>query len=163
MKRKFNVGDIIVGNDSSTRYTYTSKDMNFEGKVIANCSCGDIRVEILKCRDEYEVGNIFEVKESCFDLKKQLIGTNKKGRANLELDVLINNETTKVVFNDKVGVARKKDEDSCDYRLGIILATMRALEVDEDVIQKTIDVWFNENPLKDFTTKELLDEISERI
>ena len=163
MKRKFNVGDIIVGNDSSTRYAYTSKEMGFEGEVLENCSCGDIRVKILKCRDEYEIGNIYEVSESCFDRKRQVISINKKGRANLELDVLINNGTTKVVFNDKVGVARKKDEDSCDYRLGIILATMRALEVDEDVIQKTIDVWFNENPLKDFTTKELLDEISERI
>lgn len=163
MKRKFNVGDIIVGNDSSMRYAYTSKEMGFEGAVVANCSYGNIKVKILKCRDEYEIGNIYEVKESCFDLKKQLIGTNKKGRANLELDVLINNGTTKVVFNDKVGVARKKDEDSCDYRLGIILATMRALEVDEEMVQKIIDAWFNENSLKDFTTKELLDEISERI
>ena len=163
MKRKFNVGDIIVGNDSSMRYAYTSKEMGFEGEVVANCSCGDIKVKILKCRDEYEIGNIYEVKERCFDLKKQFISTNKKGRANLELDVLINNGTTKVVFNDKVGVARKKDEDSCDYRLGIVLATMRALEVDEEMVQKIIDAWFNENPLKDFTTKELLDEISERI
>lgn len=137
--------------------------MGFEGEVLENCSCGDIRVKILKCRDEYEIGNIYEVSESCFDRKRQVISINKKGRANLELDVLINNGTTKVVFNDKVGVARKKDEDSCDYRLGIILATMRALEVDEEVIQKTIDAWFNENPLKDFTTRELLNEISERI
>ncbi|WP_415276540.1 hypothetical protein [Clostridium perfringens] len=163
MKRKFNVGDIIVGNDSSTRYAYTSKEMGFEGEVLENCSCGDIRVKILKCRDEYEIGNIYEVSESCFDRKRQVISINKKGRANLELDVLINNGTTKVVFNDKVGVARKKDEDSCDYRLGIILATMRALEVDEEVIQKTIDAWFNENPLKDFTIEELLDEIRERV
>jgi hypothetical protein len=163
MKRKFSVGDIIVGNDSSIRYAYTSKDMGFEGRVLENCSCGDIRVKILKCRDEYEIGNIYEVSESCFDRKRQVISINKKGRANLELDVLINNGTTKVVLNDKVGVARKKDEDSCDYRLGIILATMRALEVDEEVIQKTIDAWFNENPLKDFTTRELLNEISERI
>ena len=163
MKRKFNVGDIVVGNDSSERYAYTCKAMDFEGRVIENCPRGEIRVEILKCRDGYEIGNIYSVKESCFDLKKKMITINKKGRANLELDVLINNETTKVVFNDKVGVARKKDEDDCDYRLGIVLATMRALEVDEEVIQKIIDIWFNENPLKDFTTKELLDEISERI
>ena len=65
---KFKVGDIVVGNAEGDRmYSVTTSRMT-RGKVTELCGNDKIQVKVLKHKDGYSVGTVFDVSERCFDL-----------------------------------------------------------------------------------------------
>lgn len=74
-----------------------------------------------------------------------------------------------VKFGDnktKIAYAQKTAEDDYNFEIGAIIATMRGLNMDRQVVNRVIDALYDDgkkNPLDALTTKELLDELCKRM
>lgn len=71
---------------------------------------------------------------------------------------------TVATHNGKIGMAFRSRHDKEDRKIGILIATMRALGFKKKTVDRVVDVLFDDiKELKDYTTEELLKEISNRI
>lgn len=76
------------------------------------------------------------------------------------MGILLQGDTTTVTYNGKTGIAKRSSKDIPNTKIGIIVATMRALQFPKDQINKVIDVLFDqavtkEDILNDLTLQDL--------
>lgn len=71
---------------------------------------------------------------------------------------------TVATHNGKIGMAFRSRHDKEDRKVGILIATMRALGFKKKTVDKVIDILFDDiKELKDYSTEELLKEIIDRV
>lgn len=66
----------------------------------------------------------------------------------------------------RIAYAQKTAGDDYNFQIGAIIATMRGLDMDKQVVNRVIDALYDDgkkNPLDALTTKELLDELCKRM
>lgn len=81
-----------------------------------------------------------------------------------EIDVIIKNDSTKVVIGNKVGASKCKEEDSFNEAYGIILAVAGAYGLSKEKREALVDALYDDvKTLEDYDTLELIEEIKERI
>ena len=81
-----------------------------------------------------------------------------------EIKLEFKGKSTKASFNGKTGRAVRSVEDKEDRKVGVLIATMRAVGFDEDMVNKVVDVLFDDvKGLKDYTLEELLKEVANRL
>ena len=68
---KFRIGDIVVGNEMSNRYSVTSKPKNFLGEVIKIYDEIRMDVKVLESDLLGNEGKSYTVEMDCFDLKER--------------------------------------------------------------------------------------------
>ena len=71
------------------------------------------------------------------------------------IGILFDGDTTTVTYNGMTGTAKRSLEDVPSTRIGIIVATMRALQFPKDQINKVIDVLFDQTDAKEDILNEL--------
>lgn len=102
-----------------------------------------------------------------FDSKVKLIGKEKKRKEVKDIKIIFDGNETIAIVDDAVGRARKNKEDFQDDNIGMIVSLMRAFKMDKEDIDNVIDVLFDGMPetreLKDYSNKELIEEIQRRM
>ena len=85
----------------------------------------------------------------------------------IDINIIIKGDETIAVIDDKAGKARRNKSDAIDDRIGIVIATMRALRFKKEEVEGVIDVLFDDLPktkeLKDYSSKELMRELNKRL
>lgn len=101
------------------------------------------------------------------DIEFELLEKAKPRKEIKDVNIIIKGDETIAVIDDKSGKARRNKSDEADDRIGIIIATMRALRFDKKEVEGVIDVLFDDLPktkeLKDYSSKELMRELNRRI
>lgn len=152
----YNIGNLLDYEDArkfdiglwSTYIGYSNKKIKF-GLIKEMHTCDNDK-------------NITFVKFEDFDFsskpkKRDIVGN---------IHYKIKNNETFVTVNKNTGKAKKNPIDSNDNNIGILIATARALKIDENKIQGIIDTLFEtkkEKTIKDFSNNELLDELRIRL
>lgn len=81
-----------------------------------------------------------------------------------EIKLEYQGRSTKATFNGKTGRAYRSEEDVEDRKVGVLIATMKALGFDEKMVEKVVDVIFDDvKELEDYTLEELLKEVASRL
>lgn len=81
-----------------------------------------------------------------------------------EIDVIIKNDSTKVVVGDKVGASKCKEEDSFNEAYGIILAVAKAYGLSNEKREALVDALYDDvKTLEDYDTLEIIDELKSRV
>ena len=65
------------------------------------------------------------------------------------IGILFDNNITTVTYNGQIGIAKRNSNDIPNTGIGIIIATMRALQFPKFQIDKVIDVLFNQTQTKE--------------
>ena len=101
------------------------------------------------------------------DIEFELLEKAKPRKEIKEINIIIKGDETVAVIDDKSGKARRNKSDAIDDRIGIIVATMRALRFKREEVEGVIDVLFDDLPktkeLKDYSNKELMKELNKRL
>lgn len=120
------------------------------------CSADGIKVEF-KDRTIWNIGR---------DIEFELLEKAKPRKEIKEINIIIKGDETIAVIDDKSGKAKRNKSDEADDRIGIIIATMRALRFKKEEVEGVIDVLFDDLPkakeLKDYSSKELIKELNKR-
>ena len=160
--KRFKKGDIICGNNSSNTYSITSKNNEFVGEVIKYLDQEIIQVKLISCNNNPRGSKIFGVRERCFELLPEIKDIKK--RKHIPIDIIVEGDTIKSIYDNNIGTAKKNPIDSFDINFGIILSTMRALGMSKRLIEDFIDVYFKDKRfLENCTSEELINELSRRI
>ena len=121
------------------------------------CSADGIKVEF---KDE-TIWNIGR------DIEFELLEKANPRKEIKEINIIIKGDETIATIDDKSGKARRNKSDAIDDRIGIIIATMRALRFKKEEVEGVIDVLFDDLPkakeLKDYSSKELMKELNKRL
>lgn len=161
--RRFKEGDIICGNNSSNIYSITSKDNEFVGEVIKYLDWETIQVKLISCNNNPKGSKIFNVRAFCFDILPNEMKDIKK-REHIPIDIIVEGNTIKSIYNNNIGEAKKNPIDSFDINFGIILSTMRSLKMSERLIDDFINIYYKDKRfLEDCSSEELINEISKRL
>lgn len=90
----------------------------------------------------------------------------KKSKVN-DIQIITKGTMTKVIIDDKVGVAKCDNSiDIFDSKIGVLIATARALGFKKDEVDGIIEVIFNDVKkltAKDLSNEELFEEIKRRL
>lgn len=101
------------------------------------------------------------------DIEFELLEKANPRKEIKEINIIIKGDETVAVIDDKSGKARRNKSDAIDDRIGIIVATMRALRFKREEVEGVIDVLFDDLPktkeLKDYSNKELMKELNKRL
>lgn len=101
------------------------------------------------------------------NIKFELLEKAKPRKEIKEINIIIKGDETIAVIDDKWGEAKRNKSDAIDDRIGIIVATMRALRFNKEEVEGVIDVLFDDLPktkeLKDYSNKELMKELNKRL
>ena len=101
------------------------------------------------------------------DIEFELLEKAKPRKEIKEINIIIKGDETIAVIDDKWGEAKRNKSDAIDDRIGIIVATMRALRFNKEEVEGVIDVLFDDLPktkeLKDYSNKELMKELNKRL
>ena len=101
------------------------------------------------------------------DIEFELLEKAKPRKEIKEINIIIKGDETIAVIDDKLGEAKRNKSDAIDDRIGIIIATMRALRFKKEEVEGVIDVLFDDLPktkeLKDYSNKELMKELNKRL
>lgn len=81
-----------------------------------------------------------------------------------KIELIYEGNTTKAIINEIEGVSHRGVNDKEDRKIGILIATMRALGFKRKTVDNVIDVLFDEYmPIKYLNNAELLDEVKKRM
>lgn len=90
--------------------------------------------------------------------------TFEKKKEFIEASFIVSGDKTLAVIGDKVGRSVKSPHDEENRKVGILIATMRALQFDDKDINNVVDVLFDGMPeLKDYSATQLVNELARRI
>lgn len=139
--------------------------INKEGVIVTIKYIGDC-----KLFERYKTVYLIEYENGMYSILSNIYGemhpytTRKKGVIKYRIK---DNETYVNTSEGVVTVAKRNPKDVRDDNKGILIAVARAL-VSEETVQKIIDVLFedyykNLNSLSNYSTQELLAEISKRV
>lgn len=120
-------------------------------------------VKITSSKNEERVGEVWRIN---LKSKYYIIKRANRVKKFVTLDAIINDNNTKVFVEDRLGMAFKNPSDPNKEWVGVIIATMRAYGVEEEVVQRVIDSIFEDDfskPLKEYSSAELLKEIERRL
>lgn len=124
---------------------------------VIGCSGDGIKVK-------FKDGTIWNVGR---DIEFELLEKAKPRKEIKEINIIIKGDETIAVIDDKSGKARRNKSDAIDDRIGIVIATMRALRFKKEEVEGVIDVLFDDLPktkeLKDYSSKELMKELNKRL
>lgn len=113
---------------------------------------------------EFKDGTIWNIGR---DIEFELLEKAKPRKEIKEINIIIKGDETIATIDDKSGKARRNKSDAIDDRIGIIIATMRALRFKKEEVEGVIDVLFDDLPktkeLKDYSSKELMKELNKRL
>lgn len=129
--RDCKIGQKVVGNEGSERYSYTCKSLNFVGEIVGiDLDDRRIRVKTLESDRASQLGRTHWVSADCFDLKEDVKEGEVKGMSGMKIvkgSTVINFENIK--YGDVVEMADGKtfliipDTDGHDFR-GLDLETL---------------------------------------
>lgn len=87
-----------------------------------------------------------------------------KRKKHIEIDVIIKEDITKVIIDDKIGMAKRKKEDKFNEAYGIILAVASAYKLSAKTREALVDALYDDiKTLKEYDSLELLDELKNRV
>lgn len=85
-------------------------------------------------------------------------------KKHIEIDVIIKDKMTKVVIDNKVGVAKCKEEDSFNEAYGLILAIAGAYGLSREKREALVDALYDDiKTLEEYDSLEILEELKNRI
>lgn len=130
---------------------------NKRSEHVIGCSGDGIKVK-------FKDGTIWNIGR---DIDFELLEKAKPRKEIKEINIIIKGDETIAVIDDKWGEAKRNKSDAIDDRIGIIIATMRALRFKKEEVEGVIDVLFDDLPktkeLKDYSSKELMKELNKRL
>ena len=165
MKEKFKVGDKVRLIPGRRKYFKEDSD---------GFKCGMVK----KMEDIVELHDTFTVAEIYSDNTMEFVEDKRKWYWDCswfekveeykpifdEIEISCCGKATIAMYNDRVGKSYRGKDDKEDRKVGILIATMRALGFKKKTVDRVVDVLFDDiKELKDYTTEELLKEISNRI
>lgn len=114
-----------------------------------------LKVELVKGKSVWNIGT---------EIEFELLEKAKVKKEIKDIKIVIHGDETISIIDDKVGKAKRNNIDVADDKIGIIISTMRALNFDKEKIDGVVDVLFDDVPkeLKDYSTKELMEEVTRR-
>ena len=166
MKEKFKVGDKVRLIPGRRRYFKEDSD---------GFKCGMVK----KMEDIVELHDTFTVAEIYSDNTMEFVEDKRKWYWDCSWFEKVEEEykpifdeiklsycegATVATHNGKIGMAFRSRHDKEDRKVGILIATMRALGFKKKTVDKVIDILFDDvKEIKDYSTEELLKEIIDRV
>lgn len=162
-KNNFKIGDKIKIINATCGAFGADNCIGIVTKKESTNGLGDwqkgFNVEIIKSDAPSKIGSIWRVG---INGEYELI---KHKRSVKEIIIMEKGNETISVIEDKVGRARRNPEDNYDESMGILVATMRALKIDEKRVDDIVEIMLGKTfkEIGDFSTKELYEELGKRI
>lgn len=166
MNKKFKAGDKVR--------LIPKKRKDFKsGNDCFRCGIVDEMVGIVELHDTFTVAEIYS------DNTMEFVEDKRKGYWDCSWFEKVEEEykpifdeiklsycegATVATHNGKIGMAFRSRHDKEDRKIGILIATMRALGFKKKTVDKVIDILFDDvKEIKDYSTEELLKEIIDRV